>query len=113
MFFSLIIRTLNGCQILSEDTKLPSLRERIVDVVRNERAGLLIIPMGVFLVSAGLVVSVVGNSSFAYIGGLSAIALGVISTVFGFFVSVHYAHQYNDLLRELDTVQFAGEATKQ
>lgn len=82
-----------------------------MDVARNERAGLLIVPMGVFLVSAGLVISVVGNSSFAYAGGLIAIALGLVSTMFGFFVSVHYAHQYNTLLRELNTAQFAGEAT--
>ena len=113
MFFSLAVGSLDGCSILSENARLRNLQERIVDVARNERAGLLIVPMGVFLVSAGLVISVVGNSSFAYAGGPIAIALGLVSTMFGFFVSVHYAHQYNTLLRELDTAHLTGEATKQ
>jgi hypothetical protein len=85
--------------MLSDDAKL---RERIVNVTRNERNGLLIIPMGVLLVGVGLIFSVIGNSGLAIIGGIFVSALGVFSTVFGFYVSVHYAHQYNNLLRELE-----------
>jgi hypothetical protein len=85
--------------MLSDDAKL---RETIIEVARNERNGLLIIPMGVFLVCAGLILSVVGSSGFAYFGGISVSALGVFSTLFGFYVAVHYAHQYNKLLEELE-----------
>lgn len=88
--------------MLSEDTKLIDLRERIIDVARNERNGLLIIPMGVFLVGTGLIFSVIGNNSLAYIGGIFVSVLGIFSTMFGFYVSVHYAHQYNNLLKELE-----------
>ena len=84
--------------------KLKSLRERIVDVARNERNGLLIFQMGVVLVCAGIVISVLGNNAVAYVGGIFFVALGTVSTVFGFYVSVHYAHQYNNLLKELDTI---------
>ena len=77
---------------------------RIMDVARNERNGLLIFQMGVVLVCAGVVISVLGNNSIAFIGSIFFVALGSLSTVFGFYVSVHYAHQYNNLLRELDTV---------
>ena len=83
---------------------LKSLRERIIDVARNERNGLLIFQMGVVLVCAGVIISVLGNNIVAYIGGIFFIALGTLSTVFGFCVSVHYAHQYNNLLKELDTI---------
>jgi hypothetical protein len=85
--------------MLSDGAKL---KERIIDVARNERNGLLIIPMGVFLVGAGLIFSAIGNSGFAYFGGISFSVLGIFSTFFGFFVAVHYAHQYNDLLKELE-----------
>ena len=84
--------------MLSDEAKL---KERIVEVARNERNGLLIISMGVFLVSAGLIFSVIGSSGLAYFGGIFVSALGVFSTLFGFYVAVHYAHQYNALLREL------------
>ena len=89
---------------LSEDVKLKSLRERIIDVARNERNGLLIFQMGVVLACAGVIISVLGNNIVAYIGGIFFIVLGTLSTVFGFYVSVHYAHQYNNLLKELDTI---------
>ena len=89
---------------LSKDVKLRRLRERIIDVARNERNGLLIFQMGVVLVGAGLIISVLGNNSVAYIAGIFAMVLGTLSTMFGFYVSVHYAHQYNNLLRELDTI---------
>lgn len=85
--------------MLSDDAKL---RERIIEVARNERNGLLTIPLGVFLVGAGLIFSAVGNSGLSYFGGFSISALGIFSTLFGFYVSVHYARKYNDLLRELE-----------
>jgi hypothetical protein len=88
--------------MLSDDAKLKDLRERIIDVARNERNGLLIIPMGVFLVGAGLIFSAIGRSGLAYFGGIFVSALGIFSTLFGFYVTVHYAHQYNDLLKELE-----------
>lgn len=90
--------------VLSEEAKLNQIIERIREVARNERNGLLIIVMGVFFVGAGLIFSVVWNSSVGYILGIFVVALGVFSTLFGFYLSVHYAHQYNTLLRELDTI---------
>jgi hypothetical protein len=85
--------------MLSDEAKL---KERIVEVARNERNGLLIISMGVFLVSAGLIFSVIGSSGLAYFGGIFVSVLGIFSTLFGFYVAVHYAYQYNDLLKELE-----------
>ena len=96
------MRVVNDCSMLSDDAKLKDLRERIIDVARNERNGLLIIPLGIFLVSAGLIFSVIGSSGLAYFGGISVSVLGIFSTLFGFYVTVHYAHQYNDLLKELE-----------
>ena len=75
-----------------------------MEVGRKERNGLLIFQMGVVLVCAGVVISVLGNGSVAYVGGIFFIVLGTVSTVFGFYLSVHYAHQYNNLLKELDTI---------
>jgi hypothetical protein len=85
---------------LSKDTKSIDPEQRIVDVARNERSGLLIIIMGVFLINAGLIVSVIGNSTVAYIGGSLIVALGVFSTMFGFYISVRYSRQYNDFLKD-------------
>ncbi len=89
---------------LSEDVKSRNLRERIIDVAINERNSLLIFQMGVVLVCGGLIISVLGNNSVAYIAGIFFVVLGTLSTVFGFYLSVHYAHQYNNLLRESDTI---------
>jgi len=89
---------------MSENVNSRTLSERIMDVARNERNGLLIFQMSVVLVCAGVAVSVLGNKSIAYIGGIFFVILGTLSTVFGFYVSVHYAHQYNNLLKELDTI---------
>jgi amino acid transporter len=88
--------------MLSDDAKLKDLRERIIDVAANERNGLLIIIMGVFLAGSGLIFSVVGGSGLAYFGGVLVSALGVFSTLLGFYVAVHYANQYNKLLKELE-----------
>ena len=90
--------------VLSEGVNSRALSERFMDVVRNERNGLLIFQMGFVLVCAGVVISVLGNNSVAYFGGIFFIVLGTVSTVFGFYLSVHYAHQYNNLLKELDTI---------
>ena len=88
--------------MLSKEAKLKDLRERIIVVSRNERNGLLIIPMGVFLAGAGLIFGAIGNSGLAYGVGIFVSVLGIFSTVVGFYVSVHYAHQYNNLLKELE-----------
>ena len=88
--------------MLSEDAKLRDLRERIIDVATNERNGLRIISMGVFLFCLGLVLEEIVNNRLVFIGGISISALGIFSTLFGFYVSVHYAHQYNNLLKELE-----------
>jgi hypothetical protein len=84
--------------MLSDDAKL---RERIIDVARSERNGLLVILLGAFLAGAGLIFGVIGNSALAYFGGILVSVLGVFSTFFGFYVTVRCAHQYNDLLREV------------
>jgi hypothetical protein len=91
--------------MLSEDTKLRDLRERIRDVTVNERNGLLIITMGVFLFCLGLVFSAIVNNSLVFIGGIFSSALGIFSTLFGFYVAAHYAHQYNNLQKELEHTQ--------
>ena len=83
--------------------KLKSLREKTLDVARNERNGLLIFQMGVVLVSAGVIISVLGNNIIAHVSGIFSVILGTLSTMFGFYVTVHYAHQYNNLLKESDT----------
>ena len=78
------------------------LRDRIIVAARNERNGLLTIPMGVLLVGAGLIFSTIGHSELSYFGGIFVSVLGIFSTLFGFYLTVHYAHQYNKLLRELE-----------
>ena len=88
--------------MLSEDTKLTELKERIRDVTINERNGLLIIAMGVFLFCLGSVFSAIVNNSLAFIGGIFSSALGIFSAFFGFYVAAHYAHQYNSLQKELE-----------
>jgi len=88
--------------MLSDDAKLKDLKERIIDVATNERNGLLIIIMGVFLAGSGLIFSAIGNSGLAYFGGILVSVLGIFSTLFGFYAVLHYAHQYNALLRELE-----------
>ena len=84
--------------MLYEDSKL---RKKIMEVARNERNGLLIIIMGVFLALAGLIFSVVGGSTIIFLGGTFISALGIFSTLVGFYVAAHYAHQYNELQKEL------------
>jgi len=54
------------------------------------------------LAGAGLIFGALGTSGLAYVVGIFVSVLGVFSTVFGFYVSVHYAHQYNNLLKELE-----------
>ena len=88
--------------MLSEDAKLGNLRERIRDVMINERNGLLIITMGVFLFCLGSVLSAFVNNSFVFFGGIFFSALGIFSALLGFYVVSHYAHQYNNLQKELE-----------
>ncbi len=91
---------------MPKDAELEDLRGRIINVARNERYGLLIIQLGVFLVVGGLVIGVLGGSSYSQIGTIAVVLLGVSSTFVGFFVTAHYAHEYNSLLRELHTARF-------
>ena len=104
MFFFLGHHNVEWSSILSEPENSRSLSEKITDVARNERNGLLVFQMGVVLVCAGVIVSVLGCNSMACVGGVFFIVLGTVSTVFGFYVSIHYAHQYNNLLKELDAI---------
>jgi hypothetical protein len=96
------MKGLNDNSMLSNSTKLKDLRERLIDIEKNERNGLLIIPLGVFLVGAGLIFCAILSSELALVGGIFLSALGIFSTFFGFCVAVHYVHQYNDLLKELE-----------
>jgi hypothetical protein len=102
MFFFLTKRMLNCYSMLPEDAKLRDLTERIRDVTINERNGLLIITMSVFLFCLGLVLSAMVNNSLVFIGGIFSSALVIFSTLLGFYVAVHYAHQYNNLQKELE-----------
>ena len=88
-----------------ENKKLNNLKERINDVAKNEKNGLLIIPMGVFLFFAGLIFGTMANSSLEFVAADLVISLGIFSTVFGFYVAIHYAHQHNYLLRELERIE--------
>lgn len=88
--------------MMSTDTASKELRKRILEAARNERSGLLIIPLGVFITFAGLIFSVIWSSGLAIYADVFVVALGTFSTFFGFFLTVHYAHRYNDLLRELE-----------
>lgn len=49
--------------------------------------------------------SAIGKSGFTYFGGISISEFGILSVIIGFYVSVHYAHRYNDLLKELEHTQ--------
>jgi uncharacterized oligopeptide transporter (OPT) family protein len=88
--------------VLSEESKLIDLQERIRDATINERNGLLIITMGVFLFCLGIVFIAIVNNNIAFIGGTFSSALGIFSTLLGFYVVAHYAHQYNNLQKELE-----------
>ena len=101
MFFS-DNENVERLSMLSEDTKLGDLRERITNVAVNEKNGLRIISMSIFLVCLGFVFSALVNNSFVFIGGTFISALGILSTLFGFYISVHYVRQYNNLLKELE-----------
>jgi hypothetical protein len=86
--------------MLSNDTTSQELRKRIMEAARNEKNGLLIIPLGVFITFVGLIFSIIWSSGLAIFADV--FALGTFSTFFGFFLTAHYAHRYNDLLRELE-----------
>jgi hypothetical protein len=78
------------------------LREILTDVSRNERNGLLIFQMGIVLVFGGIIINVLSNNIVATVSGLFFVTVGTLSTAIGFYVTVHYARQYNNLLKELD-----------
>ena len=102
MFFFLTIRTSTWLSILSEDAQSKNLREQLTEVSRNERNGLLMFQMGIVLVFGGVIINVLSNNIVATISGIFFVIIGTLSTAIGFFVTVHYAHQYNNLLKELD-----------
>jgi hypothetical protein len=87
---------------LSEDVQSKNLRELLTDVSRNERNGLLIFQMGIVLVFGGIIINVLSNNIVATVSGLFFVIVGTLSTAIGFYVTVHYARQYNNLLKELD-----------
>lgn len=88
--------------ILSEDAQSRNLSELIADVARNQRNGLLIFQMGIVLVFGGVIINILGNKIVATGSGIFFVIVGTLSTAIGFYVSVHYAHQYNNLLKESD-----------
>jgi hypothetical protein len=90
--------------MLSEDAQSRNLREILTDVSRNERNGLLIFQMGIVLVFGGIIVNVLSNNIVATVSGLFFVTVGTLSTAIGFYVTVHYAHKYNNLLKESDTL---------
>jgi hypothetical protein len=85
---------------LSEDAQSRNLKELITDVARNERNGLLIFQMGIVLVFGGAIINILSNTIVATVSGIFFVTVGTLSTAIGFYVSVHYAHQYNNLLKE-------------
>jgi F0F1-type ATP synthase assembly protein I len=89
---------------LSENVTLVGLRDRIVDAARNERYGLLIVTASVVLISAGLIISAVGDNSVSSVAGILAAALGTISLTFGFYHVVSCSRRYNKLLEEFYAV---------
>jgi uncharacterized membrane protein YesL len=89
---------------LSEDAQSRNLKELIRDVARNERNGLLIFQMGIVLAFGGVIINVLSNNVAATVSGIFFVIFGTISTAIGFYVTVHYAHKYNNLLKESDKV---------
>ena len=87
---------------MSEDAQSKNLRELLTDLSRNERNGLLIFQMGIVLVFGGIIINVLSNNIVATVSGLFFVIVGTLSTAIGFYVTVHYARQYNNLLKESD-----------
>jgi hypothetical protein len=80
------------------------LRELIIDVARNERNGLLIFQMGIVLAFGGVIINVLSKNVAATVSGIFFVIVGTLSTAIGFYVTVHYVHKYNNLLKESDTL---------
>jgi uncharacterized membrane protein YedE/YeeE len=89
---------------LSEDAKLAYLQEKIEDAKRNERLGPSGIVMGGVFVGVGIVFNIIWNNTVTMLGGISLIALGIFFFVFGIYVSGHYAGQYKNLMKELESM---------
>ncbi len=105
MFFFLTLKTLNGYSALSENVRLENLSERIEDAARNERNGLHMISMGFTLAALGMVADVLVQNLAATVVGVFSLVLGTVSTLFGFYATVHYSHQYNKLIEEASTIE--------
>ena len=101
-FFLLAIRKSRWVSILSEDAQSRNLKELIKEVARNERNGLLMFQMGIVLFFGGVIINVLSNNIVATVSGILFVLVGTLSTAIGFYVTVHCAHQYNHLLKELD-----------
>jgi hypothetical protein len=89
---------------LSEEVKLAYLQEKIKDAKRNERVGASGIVMGGVFVGVGIVFNIIWNNTVTMLGGISLIALGIFFFVFGIYVSGHYAGQYKNLMKELESM---------
>ena len=87
---------------MSEEAKLAYLQEKIKDVKRNEKMGALGIVMGGAFVGIGIVFNGLGDI-VNFLVGIS-IVLGIFFFVFGIYVSGHYASQYKNLMKELESM---------
>lgn len=89
---------------MANDVKLDSLRKKIDDAAINEKNGLRILSAGVILVNIGLIMSILKNSLVACVVGIFGVVLGIVSIVFGFYVTLYFARKYNNLLEEASTL---------
>lgn len=89
---------------MSEDAKLAYLQEKIKDAKRNERLGPSGMVMGGVSVGAGVVFNIIWNNTVTYIGGILLIVLGIICFIVGIYMSGHYAGQYKNLMKELESM---------
>lgn len=90
--------------MLTNNVKLDSLRESIDEAARNEKNGLRILSAGVILVNTGLIMSLLKNNLVAYVVGIFGVVLGIVSIVFGFYVTLYFVRKYNNLLEESSTL---------
>ncbi len=90
--------------MLTNNVKLDILREDIDEAARNEKNGLRILSAGVILVNIGLIMSLLKNNLVAYVVGIFGVVLGIVSIVFGFYVTLYFVRKYNNLLEEASTL---------
>ncbi len=90
--------------MLTNNVKLDILREDIDEAARNEKNGLRILSAGVILLNIGLIMSLLKNNLVAYVVGIFGVVLGIVSIVFGFYVTLYFVRKYNNLLEEASTL---------